>query len=54
VSPRRPATATACDTTPTPRDCMPQAPGKVKFQGIVTEGLYDNDNTRTSDPVRKG
>ena len=37
-----------------PRSCMPQAPAKVKFKGIVTEGLYDNDQTRTSDLVRKG
>ena len=37
-----------------PRSCMPQAPGKVKFQGIVTAGCSTHDQTRTSDRVRKG
>ena len=37
-----------------PRSCMSHAPRKVKFQGIVTEGLFDSDQTRTSALVRKG
>ncbi len=46
--------ATFVSTGSIPRTCMPQAPGKVKFKGIVTEGLVDSDQTRTSDLVRKG
>ena len=37
-----------------PRSCMPQAPGKLKFQGIATEGLFEFDETRTSTRVARG
>ena len=37
-----------------PRSCMLQAPGKVKFRGIVTEGLAMSDATRTSSRVARG
>lgn len=37
-----------------PRSCMPQAPGKVKFRGIVSEGLFESDQTRTSAKVARG
>ena len=37
-----------------PRSCMPQAPGKVRFKGIVTEGLNDSDQTKTSARVARG
>jgi len=45
---------TSVSTGAVPRSCMPQAPGKVKFQGIVTEGLFDFDETRTSSRVARG
>ena len=45
---------TVVSTGTIPRSCMSHAPGKVKFQGIVTAGLFIHDDTRTSDVVRKG
>lgn len=37
-----------------PRSCMSRAPDKVKFQGFVTEGLFDSDQTKTSAGVARG
>lgn len=37
-----------------PRSCLPQAPDKVKFQGIATEGLFSSDRTRISPRVDRG
>jgi hypothetical protein len=37
-----------------PRSCMSRAPDKVKFQGVVTEGLFDHDQTKTSAGVARG
>jgi hypothetical protein len=37
-----------------PRSCMPRARDRVKFQGIVTEGLFESDATRTSTGVARG
>ena len=45
---------TVVSTGTIPRSCMPQAPARVKFQGIATVGLFDNDKTRTSTAVRQG
>ena len=45
---------TLVSTGTIPRDCMSHAPAKVKFQGIVTAGTMIDDQTRTSDLVRKG
>ena len=45
---------TFVSTGTVPRSCMPRAPGRVKFQGIVTEGLFDSDQTRTSSRVARG
>ena len=61
-SPRRAVPAIGCGTTrdssvstgTVPRSCMPRAPGRLKFQGIVTEGLFDFDETRTSSRVARG
>lgn len=44
----------AVSTGTVPRSCMPQAPARVKFQGVVTEGLFLSDATRTSRAIRKG
>ena len=45
---------TYVSTGTVPRSCMPRAPGRVRFQGIVTEGLSDFDETRTSSRVARG
>lgn len=37
-----------------PRSCIPKAPDRVKFQGIVTEGLFESDQTAVSARVARG
>lgn len=37
-----------------PRSCLGQAPGRVKFQGIATQGLFASDETGVSPWVRRG
>ena len=41
-------------TATLPRSCMPQAPGKVRFRGVATAGLFLSDQTATSPGIRKG
>lgn len=45
---------TVVSTAGIPRSCMPKAPDKVKFQGVVTEGLFASDRTKTSPGVARG
>ena len=45
---------TVVSTAVIPRSCMPRARDKVKFQGVVTEGLFDSDQTKTSPGVARG
>jgi hypothetical protein len=37
-----------------PRSCLGKAPGKLRFQGIATEGTSSMDKTRISKPVKRG
>ena len=37
-----------------PRDCLDQAPDKLRFQGIATEGLSSVDETKISKAIKRG
>ena len=37
-----------------PRSCIGKAPGKLRFQGIATEGLFSADETKTSKAIPRG
>ena len=37
-----------------PRSCLDKAPGKLRFQGIATEGLHSADETKISKAVPRG
>ena len=37
-----------------PRSCLDKAPGKLRFQGIATEGLFNSDETKISKAVPRG
>lgn len=37
-----------------PRDCLRQAPDKLRFQGIATEGLFSVDETKVSTAIKRG
>jgi hypothetical protein len=45
---------TRSTTVTVPRSCLPKAPGRLRFQGIATEGLFSSDETAVSKAIRRG